>query len=128
MRCMVCRVRRVIFYLKSESSLQMVPVVGKAILEHTLHALHGHHASNGRVATTITGAFDCYGRVGCSDGGGGTLFSALGRLCVSTMDPKPPMTMIHEEPPTDFEVAVRVAFQEGNTLLKNVGLYILGCM
>ena len=25
------------------------------------------------------------------------------------MDPKPPMTMIREEPPTDFEVAVRVA-------------------
>ena len=25
------------------------------------------------------------------------------------MDPKPPMTMIREEPPTDFEIAVRVA-------------------
>ena len=40
---------------------------------------------------------------------GGTLFSALGRLCIiSAMDPPQPMTMI-EEPPSDFEVAVRVA-------------------
>ena len=64
---------------------------------------------NGWVTTTITGAFDCYGRVGWPGGGGGTLFNALGRLCISTMDLKPPMTMIREEPPSDFEVAKRAA-------------------
>ena len=47
--------------------------------------------------------------VGRQVGEGGTLPGVLS--CFSIMDPPPPMTMIHEdeEPPSDFEVAKRVA-------------------
>ena len=49
------------------------------------------------------------GLVGRQVGEGGTLPGVLS--CFSIMDPPPPMTMIHEdeEPPSDFEVAKRVA-------------------
>ena len=84
----------------------MVPVVGECYFHPTYptQAKMGESPLQSPVHSIVTGGW--VRRVAVE----GTLLSALGRLCIiSTMDPKPPMTMIREEPPTDFEVAVRVA-------------------